>query len=47
MGATCNDLRYAIRLLVRQPVFTLLALTTLALGIGANSAIFAVVRELR
>jgi putative ABC transport system permease protein len=43
MGATLHDLRYAIRLLLRQRVFTLLALTTLALGIGANSAIFAVV----
>ena len=43
MGNTLHDLRYAIRLLARQRVFTLLALTTLALGIGANSAIFAVV----
>jgi predicted permease len=43
MGATLLDLRYAIRLLARQRVFTLLALTTLALGIGANSAIFALV----
>jgi predicted permease len=43
MGTTLYDLRYAIRLLLRQRVFTLLAVTTLALGIGANSAIFAVV----
>jgi len=42
MGTTLHDLRYAVRLLARQRVFTLLALTTLALGIGANSAIFAV-----
>jgi MacB-like periplasmic core domain len=43
MSTTLNDLRYAIRLLARHRVFTLLALSTLALGIGANSAIFAVV----
>ncbi|MEQ1858182.1 MAG: ABC transporter permease, partial [Longimicrobiales bacterium] len=44
METILGDIRYAVRSLLRAPLFAVAAVLTLALGIGANTAVFSVVR---
>jgi putative ABC transport system permease protein len=43
MGSMISDVRFAVRALVRRPVFALTAVSTIAIGIGANASVFTVV----
>ena len=46
MTLAFNDLRFAVRGLVRSPLFSIVAILSLALGIGANTAIFTLIDQI-
>jgi len=46
LDSTWRDLRYSLRTLCRTPGFTAIAILTLALGIGANTAIFTLLDQI-